>query len=196
MYAGVAPRASQRKRDGDSDSAPDVAAQLTSPTGSGQALIALSANPGPPAPVAPPAGNLAARVSISPEGKRSDPSGAPPGARSSGGGNAANSGGGGTNSTGASISGGAPRSANIDRKSVVEGRRVLFRSPVRRPAGREVERRWKRRKFRWRGYKFHRRKYFGRSATEREYYFWNWRGENCDAVFAAALYARGGGSRR
>ncbi|HEY6129028.1 MAG TPA: energy transducer TonB [Candidatus Acidoferrum sp.] len=113
INAGVAPRASQRKQDGDSDSAPDVAAQLTSPTGSGQALIALSANPGPPAPVAPPAGNLAARVSISPEGKRSDPSGAPPGARSSGGGNAANSGGGGTNSTGVSISGGAPRSANI-----------------------------------------------------------------------------------
>lgn len=115
INAGVAPRASQRKRDGDSDSAPEVAAQLTSPNGSGQALIALSANPGPPAPVAPPAGNLAARVSISPEGKKSDASGGTADAKpNSAGSSAANSGGGGgTNSTGVSISGGAPRSANI-----------------------------------------------------------------------------------
>jgi TonB family protein len=110
INAGVAPRASQRKRDGDSDSAPEVAAQLTSPNGSGQALIALSANPGPPAPVAPPAGNLSARVAISPEGKESDaPSGTPEAKPNS----AGNSGrGAGTSSTGVSISGGAPRSAN------------------------------------------------------------------------------------
>ena len=33
-------------------------------------LIALSATPGPVAPAAPPQGNLAARVAISPEGKQ------------------------------------------------------------------------------------------------------------------------------
>ena len=70
INAGAAPRAAQRRQDGAAEPAPDVANQLTSPNGSGQTLIALSANPGPPAPVAPPPGNLAARVTISPEGKK------------------------------------------------------------------------------------------------------------------------------
>jgi len=121
--AGIAPRVAQRKQDGSADPAPDVAAQLTSPNGSGQTLIALSSTPGPPAPVAAPAGNLAARVTISPEGKK--PGGVPGGAveakpNSTGnsgadhGASGTNAGGGtGANSTSVSISGGAPRGTNM-----------------------------------------------------------------------------------
>lgn len=115
INAGVAPRASQRKQEGQADAAPEVAAQLTSPNGGAQTLIALSATPGPPAPVAPPAGNLAARVAISPEGKKPGVPGGNPDSKANDSGNsAANAGGGvGTSSTGVSISGGSPRSANV-----------------------------------------------------------------------------------
>ena len=122
INAGAAPRAAQRKQDGAAESAPDVATQLTSPNGSGQTLIALSATPGPPAPVAPPPGNLAARVTISPEGKAPGVPGGANDAKPNSSGNSgaahamsgANSGsGGGSNSTGVSISGGAPRGTNI-----------------------------------------------------------------------------------
>jgi TonB family protein len=122
INAGIAPRVAQRKQDGSADPAPDVAAQLTSPNGSGQTLIALSATPGPPAPVVSPAGNLAARVTISPEGKKPGvPGGSveakPDSPGNSGADHAAsgtNSGGGaGTNSTSVSISGGAPRGTNM-----------------------------------------------------------------------------------
>jgi len=109
INAGVAPRAAQRTPEGASEPAPEVAAtQLTSPNGGSQALIALSANAGPPAPVAPPPGNLAARVAISPEGKKSGTSSGAEVKPNAGG----NSGGAGTNSIDLSISGGAPRSAN------------------------------------------------------------------------------------
>ena len=99
INAGVAPRAAEHKQDG--GPAPDVASEMSSPNGSGQALIALSATPGPPAPVAPPPGNLAARVALSPDGKK--PGAAPdpgPGAAA------------GTSSVGVSISGGSPKSGN------------------------------------------------------------------------------------
>src|SRR5204863_1491778 len=115
INAGVAPRVAQRKQDGSADSAPDVAAQLTSPNGSGQTLIALSATPGPPAPVTPPAGNVAARVTISPEGtKPGVPGGAPDakGAEHAAAG-AGTGGEAGNNSSAVSISGGAARSANV-----------------------------------------------------------------------------------
>jgi TonB family protein len=115
INAGVAPRASQRKPEGASDPEPDVSAQLSSPNGSAQTLIALSATPGPPAAVAPPAGNLSAQVTISPEGRKP---GAPAGnadAKSNSNGNSAadSADGAGTSSTGVSISGGAPRNANV-----------------------------------------------------------------------------------
>jgi TonB family protein len=114
INAGVAPRVSQRKQEGATDPAPEVAAQLTSPNGSAQTLIALSATPGPSA-VAPPAGNLAARVTISPEGKKPGvPGGTADAQPNSTGNSAANSAGGaGTSPTAVSISGGAPRSANV-----------------------------------------------------------------------------------
>src|SRR5882724_9264946 len=111
INAGVAPRTSQRNQNATNEPVPEIAAQLTSPNGSGQALIALSATPGPAAPVAPPAGNLAARVAISPEGKKPGVPGGSPGAQPNSTGNRAadSAGGAGTSSTAVSISGGAPR---------------------------------------------------------------------------------------
>jgi TonB family protein len=96
INAGVAPRAAKRDAAGDA-AAP--APEMTSSAAGGasaQTLIALSATPGPAAPVAPPAGNLAAKVAISPDaGKKGgtvDP----------------NTGGGGKSAVGVSISGGNP----------------------------------------------------------------------------------------
>jgi TonB family protein len=102
LNAGAAPRVAEKSRSGDTVAAPDVGGtQLTAANGGPNALIALSANPAPPAPLQPPQGNLAARVSISPEGK---PGGA--GASASDSGKGA-----GKSTVGISISGGNP-SAN------------------------------------------------------------------------------------
>ena len=99
LSPGAAPRVAQKKQSGENVSAPEVGAtQVTAANGASSALIALSANPAPPAPVEPPHGNLAARVSISPDGKQ-------PGAP-------ANSGNGaGKSAVGISISGGDPSSS-------------------------------------------------------------------------------------
>ena len=95
INAGAAPRVAKREQAGDAGPAPEVgAAQPSAADGSTSTLIALSATPGPPAPVAPPQGNLAARVSISPEGAKK------------GGSEAA--GAGGKSPVGISISGGNP----------------------------------------------------------------------------------------
>src|SRR5216684_901249 len=99
--------------------APEVSSEQSGvPNGNAATLIALSATPGPPAPVVPPQGNLAARVSISPEGKQPGvPGGSPngtPGANGGDGGGPTGSGGaaGGTaagkNGMDISISGGHP----------------------------------------------------------------------------------------
>src|SRR5262249_23736334 len=79
LNSGAAPRVAERARAGDGVSAPEVGgAQLSAADGSAAALIALSATPAPPAPVEPPAGNVGARISISPEGtQRGVPGGAP-----------------------------------------------------------------------------------------------------------------------
>jgi TonB family protein len=102
LNTGSAPRLAQRAQTGDAAPAPDVsAAQLSAVNGSPATLIALSATPAPPAtPLVVPQGNLAARVSISPEGKSA---GAPGEASASGAGN---------NSIGVSISGGNPRGSS------------------------------------------------------------------------------------
>ena len=95
INAGAAPRVAQRAQTGDAGPAPEVGASQVSATGgSDSTFIALSATPGPPAPVQPPQGNLAARVSISPDGANH------------GGSEAA--GGGGSSPVGISISGGNP----------------------------------------------------------------------------------------
>jgi protein TonB len=98
LNAGAAPRVAQRAQSGDAGPAPEVGGtQITAANGSPNALIALSATPAPPAPVAqPPQGNLAARVSVSPDAKQ--PGGSPN----------ADSGAGGKSSVGISISGGNP----------------------------------------------------------------------------------------
>jgi TonB family protein len=72
LNAGAAPRvAQQRSSSNDAGPAPELAHQ-NSMNPNASTLIALSATPGPVAPVAPPQGNLAARVSISPEGNQPD----------------------------------------------------------------------------------------------------------------------------
>lgn len=71
LNAGVAPRLAERVQPGDAGPAPEVgASQPGAVNGNSATFIAISAAPVPPAPVAPPNGNLAARVSISPEGKQ------------------------------------------------------------------------------------------------------------------------------
>src|ERR1700741_3098703 len=71
LNAGAAPRIAQKAQAGDAGPAPDVGAtQLAVANNNSSTLIALSAAPAPPAPVVPPQGNLAARVSISPEVKK------------------------------------------------------------------------------------------------------------------------------
>src|SRR5215510_14279581 len=88
LNAGAAPRIAQKAHSGDAGPAPDVGAtQIAGAGGNPSTLIALSAAPAPPAPVAPPQGNLAARVSISPEGKKPGvPNGSPSGTPSANGG--------------------------------------------------------------------------------------------------------------
>jgi TonB family protein len=95
MNAGAAPRVASRAQAGDAGPAPDVGANVPNAAGgSPSTLIALSATPGPPAPVVVPEGNLAARVAISPEGKIA--------------GGSESSGGEGKSPVGVSISGGNP----------------------------------------------------------------------------------------
>lgn len=118
LNASAAPRIAKHTETGDPLPAPELsAAQTAAAGGSPSSLIALSAAPAPPKPVvAPPAGNLAARVSISPEGKRP---GVPNGSAAS---SAAGSegtvnrgsaaGGTGTSPVGVSISGGNPQPKN------------------------------------------------------------------------------------
>ncbi|HEY6944197.1 MAG TPA: TonB family protein [Candidatus Acidoferrum sp.] len=81
LNAGAAPRIAQKGQAGDTGPAPDVGAtQLAGANGNSSTLIALSATPAPAAPVTPPQGNLAARLSISPEGNKPGvPGGSPKG---------------------------------------------------------------------------------------------------------------------
>jgi TonB family protein len=123
LNAGAAPRvAQQRSPSNDAGPAPELARQ-SSMNANSSTLIALSATPGPVAPSAPPQGNLAARVAISPEGKQPGVPGAKPlpNENTNGGvaGTAENAGGSasgniaGKNSTTVSISGGNPTPKNM-----------------------------------------------------------------------------------
>lgn len=123
LNAGAAPRIAQRTQQGDAGPAPEVGpTHFAGANGNSATLIALSATPGPPAPVVPPQGNLAARVSISPEGKQPgvpggspkgtpDASGAAGGKPGSGGGTGTGNGAG-NNGIDLSIGGGNPPSSN------------------------------------------------------------------------------------
>jgi TonB family protein len=81
LNAGAAPRLAQRTQTSTVEPAPEVGSTSSGvPNGNAATFIALSATPGPPAPVVQPQGNLAARVSISPEGKQPGvPGGSPNG---------------------------------------------------------------------------------------------------------------------
>jgi TonB family protein len=82
LNAGAAPRVAPRAQAGEAAPAPEVgSAQTGAADGNPSTFIALSATPGPPAPSVPlPQGNLAARISISPEGKQPGvPGGSPNG---------------------------------------------------------------------------------------------------------------------
>ena len=128
LNAGTAPRvAQQRSPVSDAGPAPELARQNSmSPNAS--TLIALSATPGPVAPSAPPQGNLAARVGISPEAKQPGVPGGKPlpnennhggvsaAAESAGGYDAGNIAG--KNSTAVSISGGNPTAKSMSGLSV------------------------------------------------------------------------------
>jgi len=119
LNAGAAPRVAQKAQPGDAGPAPEVGAtELTAANGGPSALIALSANPAPPAPVQPPQGNLAARVAVSPEGKQPGATGAPADSGSHGG----------KSAVGISISGGNP-SANASggAKIIAPARKLMIR---------------------------------------------------------------------
>ncbi len=118
LNAGAAPRAAERAQTGDSVPAPELAAPQSTANGSPSTLIALSGAPAAPKPdVEPPPGNLAARVSISPEGaKRGAPDGSPGSTAAADAGATASGTGGGKSSVGISISGG-----NLQPKNAVSG---------------------------------------------------------------------------
>ncbi|MBS1839804.1 MAG: TonB family protein [Acidobacteria bacterium] len=120
LNVGAAPRLATHKQEGETAAAPELNASQQTSNGAASTLIALSATPGPIAPAAPPQGNTAARIAITPEGKqRGVPGGTPNatsasngganGDRTSGGGSGAGSGSG-KNDVGVSISGGNPTS--------------------------------------------------------------------------------------
>jgi len=106
INAGAVPRLATRNQTGEIAAAPEMAAAQAASNGAPSTLIALSATPGPAVPVAPPEGNLAARIAISPEGRQH---GTPGGAAN---GNVTSNGGAGSGKSdiGVSISGGNPKS--------------------------------------------------------------------------------------
>jgi len=113
LNAGSAPRVADRAQNGEVAPAPELAASSNGASGGpSTTIIALSAAPAPPAPVVEvPKGNLAARVSISPEGKGAGAGGSSD-ASSDTLGSGSGSGGGdatGKSSIGISISGGNPK---------------------------------------------------------------------------------------
>ncbi len=123
LNAGAAPRVAPRAETGDAGLAPEVGGtQPSVANGNAATFIALSATPAPPAPVVPPQGTLAARVSISPEGKQPGVPGGSPngtlGANGGAGGGPGSGGGtvtgnaGGKNGVNVSISGGNPPANN------------------------------------------------------------------------------------
>jgi TonB family protein len=137
LNAGAAPRVAQKTQSGDAGPAPEVGAtQLTAANGGPNALIALSANPAPPAPVQPPQGNLAARVSISPEGKQPGAAGGPAdGAAHS----AADFGSGaGKSAVGISISGGNPSANASGGGKMSAPARKLMTRPERKAESEDV----------------------------------------------------------
>ncbi len=131
INATSAPRLGEKNQSGEAIAAPEVSAAATGGNAP-STLIALSASPGPAAPIQPPQGNLAARMAVSPEGS--------PGAAGTSGGNGSGSGGGegasngsGKNSVGISISGGTPKSNSSSAGLGAPLRLSIPKSPMKRP---------------------------------------------------------------
>ena len=123
LNAGAAPRVGDRSAPGDAGPAPEIASQSAAQNGGPNTLIALSANPAPPAPIEPPAGNLAARIAVSPEGKpTTGPTGGTSAAGSAGSGS-------GKNSVGISISGGNPPASPAPSAKIAAPPRRLMTRP-------------------------------------------------------------------
>jgi TonB family protein len=134
LNGGAAPRIAPRAQAGDAGPAPEVGtAQVAGANGNPATLIALSATPAPPAPVVPPQGNLAARVSISPEGKQPGvPGGGPKGAPgATGGTNGGPSNGTPSNGIDVSIRGGNPPPANKGMSGLGEAPKISAPTPHR-----------------------------------------------------------------
>jgi TonB family protein len=116
LNTGAAPRLAPRAQTGSVVPAPEVGnKQMSAANENSATLIALSATPAPPAPVVQvPQGNLAARISLSPEGEQPGAPAGSPGAEPGATGNASAAAGSkdGNNPTGVSISGGNPPSNN------------------------------------------------------------------------------------
>jgi TonB family protein len=134
INAGSAPRVEQGNRTADAGPAPEVA--TSTPSGAPSTFIALSSTPGPPAPVVErPQGNLAAKVSISPDGPRPGNAGA---ANAHGGGTGGSSASG-TSPVGVSISGGNPSSATsglsaVKPKLTLPSSRSIYARPAADPS--------------------------------------------------------------
>ena len=128
INAASAPRIAERKETGENTPAPDVPPVAANNSNAASTFIALSATPGPVAPVAVPQGNLAARVAISPEGKVPGVPGGTPNAAPGGMGGAESgsngAAGAGKNSIGVSISGGNPK-PNTTVSGLGGGRLIL-----------------------------------------------------------------------
>ena len=134
INAGSAPRLAEKTREGEVVPPPEVTAASSSMGGGpSSTLIALSAAPAPPAPVVTvPQGNLAARVSISPEGKQPGVpagSGTAPSRANDASSAAADFGGGGKSEIGVSISGGNPR-PKATLSGLGDGRDLSFSKSV------------------------------------------------------------------
>ncbi len=112
LNGGAQPLIASKAQAGIAAPPPEVGAtELAGATGNPSTLVALSAAPAPPAPVTPPEGNLAARVSISPEGNKPGVPGGAPKAAAGAVGGAGTSGGAtnaGNNGVDVSIRGGNP----------------------------------------------------------------------------------------
>jgi TonB family protein len=132
LNGGAQPLIASKAQAGNAAPPPDVGAtELAGANGNPSTLVALSAAPAPPAPVAPPPGNLAARVSISPEGNKPGvPGGAPKAAPGAVGGAGTSGGatGNGNNAVDVSIRGGNPP-ANKGMSGLGEGAKISAPTP-------------------------------------------------------------------
>jgi TonB family protein len=120
INAGSAPRLADRNDKGQAVAAPELAAGTN---GARETIIALSATPGPPAPVAEvPKGNLAAHMAMSPEGKGAGTGGGASNATVSSSTDSGATGGSAENSTGIRISGGSPKPNAVEAGSAPSGK--------------------------------------------------------------------------